>query len=66
MINYGNSRALVLVNEKNAINEENEWKEGNLLEGEPLKIELNDNVFSDLPSTKQHLEEEEEEKIEQL
>jgi hypothetical protein len=41
MINYGNSRALVTVNEKNTIKEENEWREGNVLEGEPLKIEFN-------------------------
>jgi hypothetical protein len=52
MINYGNSRALVIVNEKNTIKEENEWREGNVLEGEPLKIEFNENVFGEMPSTK--------------
>jgi hypothetical protein len=66
MINYGNSRALVIVNEKNTIKEENEWREGNVLEGEPLKIEFNENVFGEMPSTKQHFEEEEEVKIEQM
>ena len=50
MINYGNSRALVLVNEKNTIKEETAWREGNMLEGQPLKIEFNQNVFGELPT----------------
>jgi hypothetical protein len=36
MINYGNSRALVLVNDKNTIKEETVWREGDMLEGQPL------------------------------
>ena len=35
MINYGNSMALVKVNEKT------DWTEGNILEGQPLEIEFN-------------------------
>jgi hypothetical protein len=35
MINYGNSMALVKVNEKT------DWTEGNILEGQPLEIEYN-------------------------
>lgn len=50
MINYGNSRALVLINEKNTIKEENAWREGDLIEGQPLKIEFNENVFGELPT----------------
>lgn len=36
MINYGNSKALVLVNDKNIIKEETTWREGDMLEGHPL------------------------------
>lgn len=45
MINYGNSAALVKVNDN--VNTDNNWTEGNMLEGQPLEIEYNSNVFDE-------------------
>lgn len=49
MVNYGNSKALVHVDDAN--HELKNWgKTGTVLEGQPLAIEYNKDVFNDPPN----------------
>ena len=53
MINYGNSKALVHVNDSNQ--ELKAWGQtGTILEGQPLAIQFNENVFQDKPEDNAH------------
>ena len=55
MVNYGNSKALVQVNERRPHNPDGPVKSawgqtGTMLEGQPLAIEYNANVLEDRPA----------------
>ena len=63
MVNYGNSKALVQVNERRPQNPDGPVKSawgqtGTMLEGQPLAIEYNANVLEDRPTMPEMISEE--------
>lgn len=63
MVNYGNSKALVQVNERRPHNPDGPVKSawgqtGTMLEGQPLAIEYNANVLEDRPAMPEMISEE--------